>query len=64
LAVLLGMDEVKFRKAVVPGDQLVLTAETMRVRKRTAQCLCKATVAGQLVAKAKIKFMLVDDEKL
>jgi UDP-3-O-[3-hydroxymyristoyl] N-acetylglucosamine deacetylase/3-hydroxyacyl-[acyl-carrier-protein] dehydratase len=64
LAVLLGMDEVKFRKAVVPGDQLILTAETMRVGKRTAQCLCKATVAGQLVAKAKIKFMLVDDEKL
>lgn len=64
LAVLLGMDEVKFRKAVVPGDQLILTAETMRVRKRTAQCLCKATVASQLVAKAKIKFMLVDNEKL
>ena len=64
LAVLLGMDSVKLRKAVVPGDQLVLTSETVRVRKRTAQCQCKAMVGGTVVAEAQIKFMLVDDEKI
>jgi len=64
LAVLLSMDGVKLRKAVVPGDQLILIAETVRVRKRTAQCRCKAMVAEEVAAEAQIKFMLVDDEKM
>ena len=64
LAVLLGLDGVKLRKAVVPGDQLILISETMRLRKRTAQCKCKAMVGETVVAEAQIKFMLVDDAKV
>jgi len=64
LAVLLSMDGVKLRKAVVPGDQLILTAETVRLKKRTAQCQCKAAVGETVVAEAQIRFMLVDDEKV
>jgi len=62
LAVLLSMDNVKLRRAVVPGDQLILTAETVKLRKRTAQCRCKAMVGENVVAEAEIRFMLVDDE--
>jgi len=64
LAVLLSMDSVKLRKAVVPGDQLILSAETVRMRRRTAQCRCKAMVGETVVAEAQIKFMLVDEEKI
>jgi len=64
LAVLLSMDGVKLRKAVVPGDQLILTAETVRMRKRTAQCRCKAMVGETVVAEAQIKFMLIDEERV
>lgn len=64
LAVLLGMDSVKFRKAVVPGDQVVLVSETLREGRRTAQCRCKAMVQDNVCAEADIKFMLVDDEKI
>ena len=64
LAVLLSMDNVKLRKAVVPGDQLVLIAETVRLRRRTAHCKCHAMVGDAVAAEAEIKFMLVDDEKL
>jgi len=64
LAVLLSMDNVKLRKSVIPGDQLILTAETIRLRKRTAQCRCKAMVGDAVVAEAQIRFMLVDDEKV
>ena len=64
LAVLLSMDGVKLRKAVVPGDQLILTAETVRLRRRTAQCQCRAAVGETLVAEAQIRFMLVDDERV
>jgi UDP-3-O-[3-hydroxymyristoyl] N-acetylglucosamine deacetylase/3-hydroxyacyl-[acyl-carrier-protein] dehydratase len=62
LAVLLSMDDVKLRRTVVPGDQLILTAEAVRVGKKTAQCRCKALVGERLVAEAQIRFMLVDDE--
>jgi len=64
LAMLLSMDGVKLRKAVVPGDQLILTAETVRLRKRTAHCRCKAMVGEAVAAEAQIKFMLVDEEKV
>ena len=64
LAVLLSMDNVKLRKAVVPGDQLILIAETVRLRRRTAHCKCHAMVGDAVAAEAEIKFMLVDDEKL
>jgi UDP-3-O-[3-hydroxymyristoyl] N-acetylglucosamine deacetylase/3-hydroxyacyl-[acyl-carrier-protein] dehydratase len=64
LAVLLSMDHVKLRKAVVPGDQLILMAETVRLRRRTAHCKCQAMVGDAVVAEAEIKFMLMDDEKL
>ena len=64
LAVLLSMDGVKLRKPVVPGDQLILMAETVRLRKRTAQCRCRAMVGDSIAAEAQIKFMLVDEEKV
>ncbi|MHC4482020.1 MAG: UDP-3-O-acyl-N-acetylglucosamine deacetylase [Planctomycetota bacterium] len=64
LAVLLSMNGVKLRKAVMPGDQLILTAETVSMRKRAAQCRCKAMVGETVVAEAQIKFMLVDEEKV
>ena len=63
LAVLLSMDNVKLRKAVVPGDQLVLVAETVRLRRRTAHCRCQALVDDVVAAEAEIKFMLIDDER-
>ncbi len=64
LAVLLGMEKVKFRKAIVPGDQLILISETVKMGKRTALCDCKAIVDDAVTAEAQIKFMLVDDEKI
>ncbi|MGA2171574.1 MAG: UDP-3-O-acyl-N-acetylglucosamine deacetylase [Sedimentisphaerales bacterium] len=64
LAVLLSMDGVKLRRAVVPGDQLMLTAEAGKSHTRTAQCKCKAMVGEAVVAECEIKFMLVDNDKL
>jgi len=60
LAVLLSMDKVKMRRAVVPGDQLILEVETVRVKSRTGDCRCRALVGNQVAAEAQIRFMLVD----
>ncbi|NUQ44947.1 MAG: UDP-3-O-[3-hydroxymyristoyl] N-acetylglucosamine deacetylase [Phycisphaerae bacterium] len=62
VAVLLAMDGVKFRRPVIPGDQLILEARTLRVRSRTGHVQCSARVGDAMVAQAEIKFMLVDAE--
>jgi len=64
LAMLLSMDGVKLRKPGGPGDQLILIAETVRLRRRTAHCRCLAMVGDIVAAEAEIKFILVDDEKV
>ncbi len=60
LAVLLSMDNVKMRRPVIPGDQLILEAHTVRVKQRTGHVRCVARVGDALAAEAVIKFMLVD----
>lgn len=60
LPLLLSLDRVKLRKPVTPGDQLILEAETVRVRKGLAHMRCRAYVAEDLAAEAEIKFMLLD----
>lgn len=62
VAVLLSLDRVKFRRAVRPGDQLILEAEAVRVRSSTGHVKGRARVAGELVAEAEIKFILTDAE--
>lgn len=60
VAVLLSLDRVKFRRPVTPGDQLVLEALRKRVKSRTGEVFCRASVGGELAAEANIRFMLVD----
>lgn len=64
VAMMLSMDKVKMRHPVVPGDQLILEAVTVRVKSRTGHVRCKAFVHDKLAAEADIKFMLVDAEPL
>lgn len=62
LAVLLALDNVKLRKTVVPGDQLRIVAETVKLKSRTGRIHTTATVESQLVAEADMKFMLTEKE--
>ena len=60
LAYFMGVDQVKFRKPVVPGDVLVLEAELGKLRSRTGQVKARALVDGKLVCEAELMFALVD----
>lgn len=56
-----GIDKVRFRRPVVPGDQLVMTVELLWVkRKRIGKMAGKATVDGKLVCQGELMFSLVD----
>ena len=61
VALLMSLDKVKVRRPVVPGDQLVLEAENIRVKARTGHVRASAHVGDQLAAEAIIKFMIVDE---
>ena len=50
----MGMDAVRFRKPVVPGDQLMLEARVIKMRSRVAKMAGRALVDGQLVAEAEL----------
>jgi len=60
VAVFLGMDNVRLRRAVMPGDQIRLEVETVHLGKRGGKTRARASVRGTLVAEAEMKFMLVD----
>jgi len=62
VAVLLSLDKVKFRRPVRPGDQLLLEAETIRVRGPMGHVKGRARVGDELAAEAEIKFILTDAE--
>lgn len=63
VAVLLSIDGVKLRKPVTPGDQLVLEAEAIKANNRMGEAQCRAYVAGELAAEARVKFMMVPPEQ-
>ncbi|MBX3356249.1 MAG: UDP-3-O-[3-hydroxymyristoyl] N-acetylglucosamine deacetylase [Phycisphaeraceae bacterium] len=63
VAMLLSLDKVKLRKPIVPGDQVILEAETLRASARSATVHCRASVGGKLAAEAQIRFMMVDSEQ-
>ncbi|MDD4939563.1 MAG: bifunctional UDP-3-O-[3-hydroxymyristoyl] N-acetylglucosamine deacetylase/3-hydroxyacyl-ACP dehydratase [Candidatus Omnitrophica bacterium] len=60
LAYFLSADNIKFRKTVVPGDQLVLEVEAGKIKARTGQVHGKAFVEGKLVTEADLMFALVE----
>lgn len=61
LFVFAGIDKVRFRRPVVPGDQLVLTTELVSVkRRRFGKMQARAVVEGQRVAEGELMFSLVE----
>jgi len=59
LAYFMSIDNAKFRKPVVPGDQLILEVEAGKIKSRTGQVHAKALVDGKVVAEADLMFALV-----
>ncbi len=60
LPLLLSMDNVKLRRPVVPGDQLVLEAENVRSKLRTLQVRVRALVDGAVAAEAELRYVRLD----
>ena len=56
----MGIDAVKFRKPVQPGDQMVMEVKVLQIKGRICKMRGEAFVAGQKVAEAEFMSMLMD----
>lgn len=49
---LAGVDDARFKRIVIPGDQLILEVTTSRIVRNIGKFACRATVDGQLAVEA------------
>jgi len=59
LAYFLSIKEAKFRKPVMPGDQLIIEVEIMKKKLSVVQVRATAKVAGEVVTEAEMTFAFV-----
>lgn len=64
IAVLLNVNNAKFRKPVVPGDVLMLHAQGLFLSNKGGRIQAEAKVNGQVVVEAEIGFALVDKNQI
>ncbi len=58
-----GIDKVRFRRQVIPGDQLVMTLELLWMKQhRFGKMQARAEVDGQLATEGELMFSLVDEQ--
>jgi 3-hydroxyacyl-[acyl-carrier-protein] dehydratase len=55
-----GIDKARFRRPVVPGDQLVITSEVVKLRSTTCKMQARAEVDGKVATQAELMCALVD----
>ena len=49
-----GIDNARFRRQVVPGDQLILEVDQVRIVRGLGKYLARATVDGEIAAEAEL----------
>jgi 3-hydroxyacyl-[acyl-carrier-protein] dehydratase len=59
----MGVDKVKFRKPVVPGDQMILELTALRSGQRVWKMQGKALVKDTLVAEAELTAAIADENE-
>ena len=60
LAFFMAANDVKFRKPVLPGDQLVIEVTVGKIKARTGQVFAKAYVEGKVATQGELMFALVE----
>ena len=60
LALFAGIDDVRFKRIVGPGDEVELTCELERVRGPVGRGKATATVDGELAARGTLTFAVTD----
>ena len=62
LVLFAGIDGVRFKRPVVPGDTLRLEVEMTKMRGAIGKADAKATVEGELACRAELTFAIAERE--
>jgi len=57
-----GIDRAKFRRPVIPGDQVRFEVEILQLRRRNCRMLGRAYVGDKLAAEAELSCVVIDRE--
>jgi len=63
LGVFTGIDKFRFRKQVVPGDQLKMEVELIKIRAPIGKARAKAVVDEEIAAEGELMFALIEDRE-
>ncbi len=58
-----GVDKIRFRRPVVPGDQLIIEAELVRQKGAMGKMHITAKVGDELACSGDFSFVLVDEDQ-
>ena len=64
LVLFAGIDDCRFRRTVLPGDQLQLTVELEKLRGMFGRARAVASVAGEIAVEATISFVIPRDQSI
>lgn len=64
MAMIASIDDVKLRRQVIPGDQLVLEIDRFRARSKMAEAHGVAWVGDQIAAEARLRFAVIPSEQV
>ena len=64
LALFAAIDDCRFRRTVLPGDQLVLTVELEKLRGQFGRARAVASVGGKVAVEATISFVIPRDQSI
>lgn len=64
MMVFAGMDKVRFRRMVIPGDRLDMECILTKIRFPIGKSVCKAMVNGEVAVEAELMFSIVDRSAL
>ncbi len=62
LAVFAGIDKMRMRRQVIPGDCLRMEVELMAIKRGIGKAAARATVDGEIAASGELMFGLIDKE--
>ncbi len=60
VALFLGIEKARFRRSVVPGDQIIVEAEMIHMRRNACRVRAVAKVDGSVAAEAEMMFGIMD----
>lgn len=63
IALFAGIDDVRFKRIVEPGDELELTCELERLRGPIGRGKATATVDGELAVRGTLTFAVADNDR-